>query len=107
MDPAFIPIIIFIAVWVGAVIIAVHNVRKKNRSAVRRYGAVLGHHTAGHTYVQGQFSDQMELDMRLPYKRFKKLYPGTTWTYDEYKKMQMRTAFRRSMSSQDNKRMVR
>ena len=107
MDPVFIPIILFIAVWVVAVIIAIHKVRRKKGSAVRRYGAVLGHHTAGHTYVSGQFSDQMELDMRLPYRRFKKLYPGAAWTYEEYKKMQMRTAFRRSMSSQDNKRMVR
>ena len=49
----------------------------------------------------------MELDMRLPYRRFKQLYPETRWTYEEYKKMQMQTAFRRSFSSQDNKRMVR
>ncbi len=58
-------------------------------------------------YVPGQFSEQMEIDMRLPYGRFKQLYPETRWTYEEYKKMQMQTAFRRSHSSQDNKRMVR
>jgi hypothetical protein len=49
----------------------------------------------------------MEIDMRLPFRRFKHLYPDNVWTYEEYKKMQMRTAFRRSHSSQDNKRMVR
>ena len=43
MDPFFIPIIIFIAIWVAALIIAIHNVRKKKGSAVRRYGAALGH----------------------------------------------------------------
>jgi hypothetical protein len=58
-------------------------------------------------YVPGQFSQQMELDMRLPYRRFKKLYPGSNITYQEYKDMQMKSAFRRSMSSQENKRMVR
>jgi hypothetical protein len=58
-------------------------------------------------YVPGQFSQQMELDMRLPYRRFKKLYPGSNITYQEYKDMQKKTAFRRSMSSQENKRMVR
>jgi hypothetical protein len=58
-------------------------------------------------YIPGQFSPQMELDMRLPYRRFKKLYPNTNINYEEYKQMQMRSAFRRSMSSQENKRMVR
>jgi hypothetical protein len=60
-----------------------------------------------HRYVPGQFSEQMEIDMRLPYRRFKQLYPESRWTYEEYKRMQMQTAFRRSHSSQDNKRMVR
>lgn len=58
-------------------------------------------------YIPGEFSAQMELDLRLPYKRFKQLYPDNTLTYKEYKKLQMQRAFRRSMSSQDNKRMVR
>lgn len=58
-------------------------------------------------YVTGEFSDQMELDMRLPYRRFKKIYPHSRIGYQEYKQLQMRKAFRRSMSSQDNPRMVR
>ncbi len=58
-------------------------------------------------YVSGEFSEQMQLDMRLPYRRFKQLYPSTQLTYMEYKNAQTRSAFRRSMSSQDNKRMVR
>lgn len=58
-------------------------------------------------YVPGEFSPQMELDLRLPYRRFKQLYPGSRISYQEYKQLQTRKAFRRSMSSQDNKRMVR
>ncbi len=58
-------------------------------------------------YITAEFSEQMELDLRLPYRRFKRLYPDTRLTYTEYKNMQMTTAFKRSMSSQENKRMVR
>jgi hypothetical protein len=66
------------------------------------------YHISGRqVYVSGEFSSQMELDLRLPYRRFKQLYPDSKLTYEEYKKLQMKTAFRRSMSSQDNKRMVR
>jgi hypothetical protein len=58
-------------------------------------------------YTSGKFSEQMELDLRLPYRRFRQLYPESRFAYKDYKKMQMESAFRRSMSSQDNKRMVR
>ncbi|MCL2287622.1 MAG: hypothetical protein FWC33_00325, partial [Candidatus Bathyarchaeota archaeon] len=54
-----------------------------------------------------QFSSQMELDLRLPYRRFTRLYPNNNITYDEYKKMQTQAAFKRSLSSQQNRRMVR
>ena len=60
-----------------------------------------------YSYIYDQYGEQMELDLRLPYKRFKQLYPENKWTYEEYKAMQKKTAFRRSHSSQDNKRMVR
>lgn len=49
----------------------------------------------------------MELDMRLPYKRFRELYPYSKMTYEEYKELQMRSAFKRAISSNENKRMVR
>lgn len=56
----------------------------------------------------GTLSDeQMEFDLRLTYKRFKELYPFSQITYQEYKKLQMERAFRRAVSSQKNKRMVR
>jgi len=58
-------------------------------------------------YVPGEFSHQMELDLRLPYRRFKQLYPHSKLTYEEYKQLQMRKAFRKSTSSQQNQRMVR
>ncbi len=66
------------------------------------------YHSSGRqVYVPGEFSSQMELDLRLPYRRFRQLYPHSDLTYEAYKKLQMQRAFRRSMSSQDNKRMVR
>jgi hypothetical protein len=65
------------------------------------------YHTGRQVYIPGEFSMQMELDLRLPYRRFRQLYPHSKLTYKEYKKLQMQRAFRRSMSSQDNKRMIR
>lgn len=93
--PTFIPIIVIFVgiVTVIKVIYDTTNAKNKRRS---RY-----------TYISGQFSEQMEMDMRLPFKRFKELYPENTWSYEQYKLMQKKTAFRRSHSSQDNKRMVR
>jgi len=40
------------------------------------------------------FDEQVEFDLRLPYKRFKQLYPWIDITYQEYKKLQMQYAFR-------------
>lgn len=108
MDPIFyLPIIIFVAAGIILVIVAMNNIKKANRLATKRYHTVPAQHKNEHRYIPGQFSSQMEFDMRLPYSRFKQLYPDTRWTYEEYKRMQMQTAFRRSYSSQDNKRMVR
>jgi hypothetical protein len=68
---------------------------------LRRVGSrSRGHFRAG-------YGGQMELDMRLPYKRFKQLYPYSKMTYQEYKQLQMKSAFRRAVSSEKNKRMVR
>ncbi len=108
MDPIFYPVIIVVAVGVLLIVVALYNLKKANRTSPKRYVAIRSYRTgAGPRYVQAQFSNQFELDMRLPYRKFKYLYPESKWTYEEYKKMQMQTAFRRSFSSQDNKRMVR
>jgi hypothetical protein len=48
-----------------------------------------------------------ETDLRLTYKRYTELYPTATLTYLEYKKLQTRQAFKRSISSKKIKRMVR
>jgi hypothetical protein len=106
MALTFVPIIIVFTIAIMMILIARNNI-KKAQLATKRYRAVKSYQTAGRKYVSGQFSPQMELDMRLPYKRFKQLYPENNWTYREYKSMQMQTAFRRSYSSQNNKRMVR
>jgi hypothetical protein len=103
----FVPIIIAIYVVVIVIILAARIKMMKAQSTPKRFGAVKNYATGGRKYVSGQFSAQMELDMRLPFKRFKQLYPENKWTYPQYKRMQMQTAFRRSYSSQDNKRMVR
>jgi hypothetical protein len=56
---------------------------------------------------RGVYSEQMEVDLRLTYKRFKELYPFSQISYQDYKKLQMERAFRRAVSSEKNKRMVR
>jgi len=86
--------LIFIAVAVRIIISRPKTVKSYYRSGRQ-------------VYVPGEFSKQMELDLRLPYRRFKQLYPSSKISYKEYKQLQMQRAFRRSMSSQDNKRMVR
>ena len=48
-----------------------------------------------------------ETDLRLTYKRFKELYPFARITYAEYKQLQKEKAFKRAVSSQTIKRMVR
>ena len=89
-------ILIFIAV---AVKVSTSKPKKVRTSYYYRSGRQV--------YIPGEFSMQMELDLRLPYRRFKQIYPHSKLTYKEYKQLQMQRAFRRSMSSQDNKRMVR
>ncbi len=58
-------------------------------------------------YLKREYEEQMEIDIRLPYKRFKEIYPYSKITYQEYKQLQMKNAFKRSVSSEKNKRMVR
>ena len=56
---------------------------------------------------RGLYDEQMEVDLRLTYKRFKQLYPFSQISYQDYKKLQMERAFKRAVSSEKNKRMVR
>jgi hypothetical protein len=110
---AFFPIIFFgiIAVVIALVLINSSRHTKYTKTAAtsssqqRRYTFDPSPLYQG--YVPGNFNNQMELDMRLPYRSFKKKYPHTNLSYEEYKKMQKQKAFKRSLSSQDNKRMVR
>ena len=99
ISPA-IPLIVLGLVFILAIVIAVKAQKKTPHH--ERY-----HSSGRQVYIPGEFSSQMELDLRLPYRRFRQLYPSSTLTYEEYKKLQMQRAFRRSMSSEDNKRMVR
>lgn len=72
-----------------------------------RYGQTQTPQQPQYRYAPEGFSNQMELDIRLPYRQYKMLHPETELDYERYKQMQMRNAFKRSISSQQNKRMVR
>ncbi len=48
-----------------------------------------------------------ETDLRLTYKRFMELYPNSQISYEEYKKLQARKAYKRAVSPKKIKRMVR
>ncbi len=106
--------IVYSIIWLLAILVVlavaltfVVRIARRTKPETRGYRAARSYGTVRYRYVPGQFTEQMELDLRLPYRRFKQLYPENNWTYEEYKKMQIQTAFRRSYSSQDNKRMVR
>ena len=59
------------------------------------------------TPTRSRFGEPRETDIRLTYKRFRELYPHSTIAYREYKELQARKAFKRAVSSQNIKRMVR
>lgn len=101
MASNFYPVIPLFLIGLALVVVAIISLIRSKTHLPKRYRTVYK------TYIPGEFSAQMELALRLPYRRFKQLYPNSTITYKEYKKLQMQRAFRRSMSSQDNKRMVR
>jgi hypothetical protein len=48
-----------------------------------------------------------ETDLRLTYKRYMELYPNSTISYPEYKKLQTRSAYKKAVSSMKIERMVR
>jgi len=50
---------------------------------------------------------QREVDLRLTYKRYMELYPGSRMSYDDYKRLQKQRAYRKAVSSTKIKRMVR
>ena len=98
----YLPVIALVTVGLLIIILAlISAIRRNSQKKKQRY------RSKTQKYVPGAFSGQMELDIRLPYRRFRQLYPSSRLSYPEYKRLQMQSAFRRSMSSQDNKRMVR
>ena len=50
---------------------------------------------------------QYETDLRLTYKRFIELYPNSVVSYEAYKTIQSKQAYKTSISSRKIKRMVR
>ncbi len=82
-------------IFVGLVILGFWwGIRRRVEPRRRRFG-------------RGEFGEHMETDIRLTYKRFKELYPHSQITYAEYKKLQVEKAFKRAISSEKIKRMVR
>jgi len=57
--------------------------------------------------IPGEHVQQRETDLRLTYKRFMELYPYSKVTYQEYKQMQAKHAYKKAVSSMKIKRMVR
>ena len=57
--------------------------------------------------IPGEQVQQRETDLRLTYKRFMELYPYSKITYEEYKQMQAKHAYKKAVSSLKIKRMVR
>jgi hypothetical protein len=62
---------------------------------------------SGSRGARGDFSESWETDIRLTYKRYQEIYPFSKITYREYKELQKKKSFRRAVSSQKIKRMVR
>ena len=50
---------------------------------------------------------QRDVDLRLTYKRYMQIYPNARMSYEDYKKLQMKSAYRKAVSSTKIKRMVR
>ena len=77
---------VFILILVAAAIVVIWRLLKRGSEAKVRY---------------------YETDLRLTYKRFMELYPNSEISYEEYKKLQARKAYKRTVSSRKIKRMVR
>jgi len=77
---------VFILILVVAAIVVIWRLLKRGSEAKVRY---------------------YETDLRLTYKRFMELYPNSEVSYEEYKKLQARKAYKRAVSSKKIKRMVR
>ena len=55
---------------------------------------------------RSRLTQQHEGDIRLPYKRYKQLYPNTRMSYDDYKEMQTRDSYKHAINSKKLTRMV-
>jgi len=94
MDSADSIAIFFWVTFTGVLLYVIYSIAKRYSPLARRY-------------MRTQAGEPLEIDLRLTYKRFKELYPFSQITYREYKKLQMERAFKRAVSSEKNKRMVR
>jgi hypothetical protein len=98
------PTIFLILIGIIFIVTAITTISKNKSPNQSRYQSK---GTKYARYEPGTFSPQMELDIRLPYRRFRQIYPHSNLTYQQYKQLQKQRAFKRSRSSQENTRMVR
>ncbi|XES77392.1 MAG: hypothetical protein ACBZ72_00590 [Candidatus Bathyarchaeia archaeon] len=96
------PIIFLLFVGFIFIVTTIATVSKNRSTKKSQYQSKEGVH-----YNPAGFSPQMELDIRLPYRRFKQIYPHSNISYEQYKQLQKQRAFKRSRSNQENSRMVR
>ncbi len=98
-------ILFFLFLWIGS---KVSEARTEARMRVLSSVAQRFSYTNDASRVhRRQRRDYAETDLRLTYKRFKELYPFSQVSYQEYKQLQARKAFKRAVSSEKIKRMVR
>ena len=50
---------------------------------------------------------QRDVDLRLTYKRYMEIYPSARMSYEDYKRLQAQSAYKKAVSSTKIKRMVR
>jgi parvulin-like peptidyl-prolyl isomerase len=103
----FIPLLFLGAIIIAALAQAANTSSSKNTQKSKQYTTKTTITKSTYQQYTPQFNTQMEIDIRLPYRRFKQLYPNNNITYDEYKKLQVQAAFKHPISSQKNHRMVR
>jgi hypothetical protein len=98
-------VLFFLFLWIGSQVSEARTeARMRTLSSVARRPSYMNDASRAHRRQRRGYA---ETDLRLTYKRFKELYPFSQISYQEYKQLQARKAFRRAVSSEKIKRMVR
>ncbi|MCL2643112.1 MAG: hypothetical protein FWD52_06345 [Candidatus Bathyarchaeota archaeon] len=101
------PVIVIPLLFFGTITIAILATTNTSKKTQKPQKNTYNNKPTYQQHYTPQFSPRMEIDLRLPYRRYKQIYPNNHITYNEYKKIQTQSAYKRSISSQKNHRMVR